>query len=74
MLNRVEAYAASTVNWDVTMKIDLLVAPHDGTTLFDIGGAKMALNKSRAISIDLVTPGRLPEEVRDQVLAEAKPL
>jgi hypothetical protein len=54
--------------------LDLLIDPTDATTLFDIGAIMGELNDLLGIPVDVVTPNALPEEFRDQVLAEALPV
>lgn len=54
--------------------LDLLVDPQPGTTLFDLGGLQSALEDMLSIPVDVVTPGELPERIRAQVVAEARPL
>jgi len=54
--------------------LDLLVDVLPGTTLFDLGGLQVELEELLGVSVDLLTPGDLPPKVRDQVLAEARPV
>jgi hypothetical protein len=54
--------------------LDLLIDPTEATTLFDIGAIMGELNDLLGIPVDVVTPNALPEEFRDQVLAEALPV
>lgn len=54
--------------------LDLLVDPLPGTTLFDLGGLQLELEELLGVSVDLLTPGGLPERFREQVLAEARPV
>lgn len=59
-------------DWD--SDLDLLVDPPPGTSLFDLGGLQEELEGLLHVAVDLLTPGDLPAEFRDQVLAEARPL
>ena len=54
--------------------LDLLVDPMPGTTLFDLGAIQMELEEVLGISVDVLTPGDLPEKFRAQVLKEAVPV
>jgi predicted nucleotidyltransferase len=54
--------------------LDLLVEPTEQTTLLDIGKILFELNELLGIDVDVLTPGALPEVLREKVLAEAKPV
>lgn len=54
--------------------LDILVDPLPGTTLFDLGGLQVALEDLLGIRVDLLTPGDLPQRLREQVLREALPV
>lgn len=54
--------------------LDLLVDALPGATLFDLGGLQAELEDLLGIEVDLLTPGDLPQKIRDQVLAEAQPV
>ena len=54
--------------------LDLLVDPLPGTTLFDLGSLQIELEELLGVSVDLITPGDLPEKFRRRVLAQARPL
>lgn len=54
--------------------LDLLVDPLPGTTLFDLGGLQDELQELMGLRVDVLTPGDLPPQFRDQVLAEARPV
>ena len=54
--------------------LDLLVDPLPGTTLFDLGSLQIELEELLGVSVDLITPGDLPEKFRRHVLAQARPL
>lgn len=54
--------------------LDLLVDALPGTTLFDLGGLQVELEKLLGVPVDLLTPGDLPTRFREQVLSEARPL
>lgn len=52
--------------------LDLLVDPIQGvTTLLDIAGIQIEVQALLGISVDVVTPGALPDKFRDRVLGEA---
>ncbi len=54
--------------------LDLLVDALPGATLFDLGGLHIELEALLGVSVDLLTPADLPPKIRDQVLAEARPV
>ncbi|RYE63541.1 MAG: nucleotidyltransferase [Oxalobacteraceae bacterium] len=55
--------------------IDILVDALPGTTLFDLGGLLEELKEMMSgTDIDLLTPGDLPERLRERILREAKPV
>ena len=54
--------------------LDLLVDPLPETTLFDLGGLQITLEGLLGVSVDVVTPGDLPERFRGAVVVEAPPL
>jgi Predicted nucleotidyltransferases len=54
--------------------LDILVDPTPETTLMDIGAIRHELLDLLGIPVDVVTPGALPEKIRAEVLAEARPL
>ena len=54
--------------------LDLLVDPLPGTTLFDLGGLQDELQEILGVPVDLLTPGDLPPNVLEAVLAEARPV
>jgi uncharacterized protein len=54
--------------------LDILVDPLPGATLFDLGGLQDDLQETLGVSVDLLTPQELPIRIRDEVLAEAKPV
>jgi len=54
--------------------LDLLVDPMPGATLFDLGGLQDELEELLGVRVDVVTPRDLPERLRAQVLAEARPV
>lgn len=54
--------------------LDLLVDALPGATLFDLGGLQVELEELLGVSVDVLTPGDLPQKYRDQVLQEAKPV
>ncbi len=54
--------------------LDLLIEPTSKTTLLDIGAIRYELRELLGISVDVLTPGALPESFKKQVLSEAKPI
>ena len=54
--------------------LDLLVDALPGATLFDLGGLQVELEEALGVPVDLLTPGDLPSNFRDRVLAEAVPI
>ncbi|WP_040674582.1 nucleotidyltransferase family protein [Rhizobium grahamii] len=51
--------------------LDILVDTLPGTTLFDLGGLLEELKEKLGLEVDLVTPGGLPDSIRERVLSEA---
>ncbi len=54
--------------------LDFLVEPTEQTTLLDIGKIQFELRGLLGIDVDVLTPGALPETMREKVLAEAQPV
>lgn len=54
--------------------LDLLVDALPDATLFDLGGFQLELEEMLGVSVDVLTPGDLPEKFRDEVLREARPI
>jgi predicted nucleotidyltransferase len=54
--------------------LDLLVDALPGATLLDLGDLEDELKSMLGVDVDLLTPGDLPPNFRDQVLAEAQPV
>jgi predicted nucleotidyltransferase len=54
--------------------LDLLVDPLPGATLFDLGGLQLELEDLLGVTVDLLTPGDLPQKFRQQVLDQARPV
>lgn len=54
--------------------LDLLVDPLPGTTLFDLGGLQIELEDLLGVPVDLLTPGDLSPQFREQVIADAQPV
>lgn len=54
--------------------LDILVDALPGTTLFDLGGLQCELEELLGVRVEVLTPGDLPEKMREHVLAEAQPL
>jgi predicted nucleotidyltransferase len=51
--------------------LDILVDTTADTTLFDLGAIRYKLRNLLGVSVDVLTPGALPEKFRDVVIAEA---
>jgi uncharacterized protein len=54
--------------------LDILVDPTQVTTMFDIGTIRYRLRDMLAVSVDVLTPKVLHENMRDAVLSEARPI
>ncbi len=54
--------------------IDILVDALPETTLFDLGGLQVHLEKLLGVRVDLATPEELHRRIRAKVLAEAAPI
>ncbi|MDO8988615.1 MAG: nucleotidyltransferase family protein [Sideroxyarcus sp.] len=54
--------------------LDLLVEPTSETTLFDIGAIQYELKKLLGITVDVLTPGALPDSFKERVMKEAVPV
>lgn len=54
--------------------LDLLVDPQAGTSLFDLAGLTLELQKLMGIRVDVRTPKDLSIRFRQQVLDEAQPV
>lgn len=54
--------------------VDILVDTLPGTSLFDVGGLQLDLEKMLGVPVQVVTTAELSRYFRDKVLAEAKPV
>ena len=54
--------------------LDLLVDVLPGATLFDLGGLQVELEEILGVPVDLLTPGDLPQRIRDRVLEDTSPV
>ncbi len=54
--------------------LDLLVEPTSETTLFDIGAIQHELKKLLGVTVDVLTPGALPDSFKERVMKEAVPV
>ena len=52
--------------------LDLLIDPVKGTSLMDVAGIQVELERLLGIPVDVLTPKALPEKFRAEVLAEAQ--
>jgi uncharacterized protein len=57
---------------DEKSDVDFLINLEENRSLFDLGGLQFDLQKSLAVSVDVVTESGIKEDMRQQVLAEAK--
>ena len=66
----------SVVHGDDTEQsdLDILIDPMAGTTLMDVAGIQVALERLLGVTADVLTPRALPEKFRGTVLAEAVPV
>lgn len=51
--------------------LDILVDTMPGTSVFDLGGLLEELKDILGVKVDLVTPGGLPDKIRERVLQSA---
>jgi hypothetical protein len=51
-----------------------LVDPSSEMSLFDLGGLRADLHRLLGVPVDVLTPDALPDRIRVDVLAQAKPL
>ena len=54
--------------------LDLLVDALPGTTLLHLGDLQYAIEQLLGVPVDLRTPGDLPIQFRQKVVADARPL
>lgn len=54
--------------------LDLLIEPTKKTSLMDLARIGVDLEELMGISVDVLTPGFLPEKFRNRVLAESIPV
>jgi predicted nucleotidyltransferase len=54
--------------------LDILVDPAPKTSLMDLAGLQIQIEKVLGIRVDLLTPNGLPPKFRDKVLDEAQPV
>lgn len=54
--------------------LDLLVDAQSGATLFDLGELQLRLEALLGVPVHVVTPGDLPDQIRDHIQATARPL
>lgn len=54
--------------------LDLLIEPTKKTSLMDLARIGVALEELMGVSVDVLTPGFLPEKFRSRVLAESLPV
>ncbi len=66
--------SASRGEADAQSDCDFLVEMEPGRSLFDLGGFQYELERLLGRPVDVVTPRGLKARIRNQVLAEAKPL
>ena len=54
--------------------LDILIDPTPETTLMDVATIQVELQSLLGVAVDVLTPKSLPEHIRHQVLAEARPV
>lgn len=54
--------------------LDILIDPTAETTLFDIGAIRRELRELLGVTVDVLTPNALPENIRNVILAQARPV
>ncbi len=54
--------------------LDLLVDPNGETSLLDLAGIEVELERLLGVRVEVTTPGGLPESFRERVIAEAQPV
>ena len=54
--------------------LDLLIDPTPETTPLDLGGIQTDLEEMLGVSVDVLTPGDIPNKYRMRVLREALPI
>lgn len=54
--------------------LDLLIEPTKETSLMDVAAIQVKLQRLLGVSVDVLTPGALPDAIRQQVLVEALPV
>lgn len=54
--------------------IDLLVDALPGATLLNLGGLQVELQDLLGVKVDLVTPGDIPDQFRESVCRQARPI
>lgn len=54
--------------------LDILIDPTSETTLKDVAGIQVELERLLGVTVDVLTPRALPEKFRKLVLAEAVPI
>ena len=54
--------------------LDILIDPTSETTLMDLGAIRYELKKILGVPVDILTPKALPDNYRNQIIAEAKPI
>lgn len=54
--------------------LDLLIDPIKGTSLMDVAGIQVELERLLGIPVDVLTPRSLPEKFRQLVLDEVVPV
>jgi uncharacterized protein len=54
--------------------LDILVDPAPKTSLLEVAGLKIEIEKLVGTKVDLLTPRSLPVKFRERILAEARPV
>ena len=54
--------------------LDILIDPTSETTLMDVAAIQVELQRLLGVSVDVLTPRALPDNIRSVVIAEAVPV
>jgi Predicted nucleotidyltransferases len=54
--------------------LDILIDPTPETTLMDVATIQVELQRMLGVTVDVLTPGALPDTFRSQVISEATPV
>lgn len=54
--------------------LDILIDPTPTTTLMDVAAIQVELERLLGVTVDVLTPGALPDKFRKTILVEAVPV